>query len=463
MTTPKEEIKRGVKQFIILLLMLGTVVAVTFLKPPAKPHIAAPPETEGQRGQIYKNGTFVGYSDATDHGYGVAFLTIEGDRIVDVVLKEITEMSVEKDFSTYEYKPSVVAHSQLPQRFITEDPSAVEAIAGATASFGRYRQAVERALERAKAGHGEGLMDGVFQGRSKADHRGYGIARVTISGGKIFRVELKEVDEKGEFKDFALYPHEPSIDAHEELPRRFVEKNSPAIDNFTGATHSTDKYKEAVASALAKARLDAPAPRLWDGTYTATSDADLLGYSRARVTVENGEMVEVRLTEYDENSREKDFDSYTYEPSVNAYRELPWSFIAAQSSGIDAVTGATYSSLHYRQAVDRALQKARDIKGSGSFDGVFQAESDEDENGYGIAQVRIKAGIIQTVNLKAIDGDGRLKDPKEYPHEPFRRALEELPERFLKANSHEVDGIAGATRSSAQFREAVERALESAR
>lgn len=464
MPTPKEEIKRGVKQFIILMLMLAGVVAATFIMPPSKPSTVPVPGNETEEaGKIYKNGTFVGYSDASDHGYAMAIITLEGDSIRDVVLKEFTELGIEKDFDTYEYYPSVQAHLLLPQRFMENPPSEVEGISGATASFERYRQAVERALMKAKVDAGEGLMDGTFQGRSKADNRGYGIARVTIVDGRISQVQLKEADEKGEFKDFAQYPHDPTVKAYEELPHRFVEKNSPDIDNFTGATHSTDKYKEAVAHALAKARIVAPTPELWDGTYYASSDADNHGYSKAAITVENGKVVDVRLKEYDAYSREKDFDRYNYEPSVTAYRELPWSFIHAQSADIDAVAGATYSSLHYRQATERALKKAKTPSGTGSFDGLFQARSDEDENGYAIALVDIKDGKIQNVILKGIDGEGRFKDPEKYPHEPYRRAAEELPDRFIKANSHEVDGIAGATRSSHQFKEAVKRALDSAR
>ena len=44
--------------------------------------------------------TYIGYSDASDHGYAMAVVTIEGDRITDVTLKEFMELFVEKSFST---------------------------------------------------------------------------------------------------------------------------------------------------------------------------------------------------------------------------------------------------------------------------------------------------------------------------------------------------------------------------
>ncbi|MFY9414140.1 MAG: FMN-binding protein [Tepidanaerobacteraceae bacterium] len=409
--------------------------------------------------------TYIGYSDATDHGYAMAVVTLEDDRITDVTLKEFMELSVEKDFSSYEYYPSVQAHTVLPQRFVEAQGTEVDSISGATASSNRYKQAVERALESAKSKEGQNkYFDGIFQGRSKADNHGYGIALVEIKDDRIVRVELKEVDEKGELKDFSTYPHEPSRQAHRELPERFVQSNSAGIDNFTGATHSTDKYKEAVRNALVKARIEKDLPNLIDGTYLAVSDVSNLGYSSARVTVENSFIVQVDLKEYDQNSVEKDFDLYEYEPSVNANRELPWAFVAAQSPRVDMVTGATYSSKQCIQAVERAIEKAALIKRAGKyFDGVFQAKSKIDEHGYAIAVVTIKDDQMTNVELKYIDADGRERDFDTYEYEPSVIAYRELPKRFVTANSYDVDAITGATSSSIKYREAVKNALEMAR
>jgi len=417
-----------------------------------------------KQGKIYDNGTFIGYSDANDHGYAMAVVTVSNDAVTDVTLKEFTELSAEKDFSTYEYKPSVRAHRQLPRAFTDAGSADVNGISGATASSARYRQAVERALARAKKQKSSGIyFDGSFQGRSVADNHGYGIALVTIRDDKIVGVKLKEVDEKGELKDFDTYPYEPSQKAYSEIPGRFIEKNSPDIDNFTGATHSTEKYREAVENALAKAKRSNELPDLTDGTYAGVSDADNQGYSEAAVTVENGVIAGVNLREYDELSVEKDFSTYAYEPSVNANRELPWEFISAQSSRVDAVTGATHSSAHYSQAVERAIAKASWDKSTQKyFDGVFQARSTVDEHGYCIAIVTIKGDKITSVVLKDFDEKGRLKDFENYPYEPSKKAHAELPEKFIGSNSYQVGVIAGATHSSEKYRQAVEKALESA-
>ncbi|NLZ54991.1 MAG: FMN-binding protein [Thermoanaerobacteraceae bacterium] len=406
--------------------------------------------------------TYIGYSDATDHGYAMAVVTIDDDRITNVTLKEFTELSVEKDFSTYEYTPSVQTHTSLPQRFIEVQGTEVDSIAGATVSSSRYKQALERALKSAKTQEKQKkYFDGIFQGRSKADNHGYGIALVEIKDDTIIKVVLKEVNENGELKDFSTYPHVPSRQAYRELPQRFVQSNSPSIDNFTGATHSTDKYKEAVENALVKATIEKDLPDLIDGTYIAVSDVSSQGYSSATVTIENNMIAQVNLKEYDQASVEKDFALYEYEPSANANKELPWAFIAAQSSHVDIVTGATYSSQQYIQAVERAMEKAALVKKGGKyFDGVFQAKSKTDEHGYAIAMVTIKGDKITNVELKYIDAEGRKRDFETYDYAPSVKAYRELPKKFVMGNTYDVDTVTGATISSIKYIQAVKNALE---
>jgi uncharacterized protein with FMN-binding domain len=445
---------------IIIILLFTTILLIT-----ACSYLSGKKETEEITPVPLKRTTYIGYSDTSDHGYAMAIITLEDDRMTHVVLKEFTELSVEKDFSVYEYAPSVQAQAVLPHSFIKAQSIDVEGISGATASFDRYRQAVKRAMESAKTQKGQNkYFDGIFQGRSKADNHGYGIALVEIKDDRITGVKLKEVDEKGELKDFEIYPHEPSKEAHAQLPQWFVESNSPDIDNFTGATHSTDKYKEAVENALRKAIIERNLPDLIDGTYTAVSDTDSQGYSGATITIENNMITEVKLKEYNEVSLEKDFASYEYEPSVNANMELPWAFVAAQSFDVDVVTGATHSSEHYIQAVQRALVKASWAEKDGEyFDGVFQAPSEIDDHGYCIAVVTIKDDQITDVVLKDIDAKGQEKNFEKYDYEPSQKAFRELPERFVRANSYQVDIVTGATHSSMKYREAVKKALESAK
>ena len=270
---------------IIIILLLSTMLLIT-----ACSNLSGKKDTEEITPMPLQRTTYIGYSDASDHGYAMAMITLKDDKMTHVVLKEFTELSVEKDFSVYEYAPSVQAQAVLPQRFIKAQSIDVEGISGATASFDRYRQALKRALNSAKTKDGQRkYFDGIFQGRSRADNHGYGIALVEIKDDRIIGVKLKEVDEKGELKDFETYPHEPSKEAHAKLPQWFVESNSPDIDNFT-VLLTARQHKEAE-NALRKAIIEISLPDLIDGLFYGIR-CGRKGYS-VLVTIENNMIVEV--------------------------------------------------------------------------------------------------------------------------------------------------------------------------
>jgi uncharacterized protein with FMN-binding domain len=314
------------------------------------------PPTEGK---IYKDGFFTGYSDATDGGYAMALLQVKQDTIVDAVLKEFDELSLEKDFNSYGYAPAAYAGRAMEQEYIKTGVAEVDFVTGATISSSRYNQAVSRALSRArKLKEKSRYLEGVYQGRSKSDRHGYAVAIIELKSDKIVNVRLKEIDPNGKQKDSDSYPYGSLKDVYDDLSRKIVQANTYNIDNFTGATRSTEKIKDAIKNALAKAEIEPYLSDLIDGTYSAPSDADDRGYATATVMIENGQIVDVVIKEYDKNSSEKDSSTHLYEPVLYANSELPLMFIEAQSDEIDVVSGATISSRKYQQAVKRALISA---------------------------------------------------------------------------------------------------------
>lgn len=210
-----------------------------------------PPEVETNQ---FNEGTYTGYSDATDNGYAWAEVTIRDGNVTKVELMEITEKGNEKDYDTYTYKPSVEAYQEMPERFENADSADVETYTGATDSSEKYKQAVSRALDYARGGVEGKFYEGTFQGESKRTDYGYAVALVTIKDEKMNNVELKEINTEGEFKDFSNYDYEPTVQANEEMAERFVEANSTDVDLFTGSTQSSIRYKEAVENALRHAR-----------------------------------------------------------------------------------------------------------------------------------------------------------------------------------------------------------------
>lgn len=112
----------------------------------------------------YFNGTFMGRSDPTNYGWGLAWVTIENDRIVNVLLDEVTpqlkdgkpvydeanrQVFVLKS-SDYPYFPYHEAKQEFAKRIIEKQSYKVDAYTGATVSSNQWAKAVERALESAK-------------------------------------------------------------------------------------------------------------------------------------------------------------------------------------------------------------------------------------------------------------------------------------------------------------------------
>jgi uncharacterized protein with FMN-binding domain len=207
--------------------------------------------------RVYNDGTYTGISQGDSHGYAVAEVTLERDKITRVILTEITELGEERDHSTYPWQKSKEAKDTLERAFVGRQDANVDAVTQATNSSNKFKEAVGFALEKArkKPAVASTYFDGRFQGRSKADTEGWGVVWVTIQGDKITGVEVEDVTSEGKLKDWATYSYKTVLEAKTEMPKRFVAANSPIVDAYTGATKSSTKWMEAVSAALAAAKI----------------------------------------------------------------------------------------------------------------------------------------------------------------------------------------------------------------
>lgn len=197
---------------------------------------------------------------------------------------------------------------------------------------------------------------------------------------------------------------------------------------------------------------------LEDGEYVGYSSADSHGYVEAHVTLEDGEIVNVDLMEYQETGNLKGED-YSYDEWFDAMDELPGRFEEANSADIDAFSGATGTSEKAMGAVEMALAKA---EGETEFDGTFLGVSEESDRGSkGVAWVTVEDGSITEVKLEELS-DGEFKNEDNYEYGEFHEARENMPERFVEADSADVDAYSGATGSSGRWEEAVANALDKA-
>ncbi|UMZ74167.1 hypothetical protein [Natranaerofaba carboxydovora] len=117
---------------------------------------------EGETGAF--DGTFLGTSEQTDDGWGVAWVTLDNEEISEVKLEEVTltdEEDEEYEFKDddYQWEEWHEAKEAMPDWFVEENSSEVDVYTDATESSEMWMEAVEDALQKAgreeEAGEGE--------------------------------------------------------------------------------------------------------------------------------------------------------------------------------------------------------------------------------------------------------------------------------------------------------------------
>lgn len=100
--------------------------------------------------------------------------------------------------------------------------------------------------------------DGVYDVKHKSTKPGYEEAVVTIKDSKIQSVELKRLDanqKEVNYNDWNGTNDKPNLKQYRiDLAKGMITKQSPDVDVITGATQSSNGWKAAVSSALAKAQ-----------------------------------------------------------------------------------------------------------------------------------------------------------------------------------------------------------------
>lgn len=141
----------------------------------------------------------------------------------------------------------------------------------------------------------------------------------------------------------------------------------------------------------------------------------------------------------------------TYAQYTSPYTVVPKRIVDAQSTDVDGVTGATYSSDAVKKAVDLALAQARGEKpvpaknAALSFTpGTYTGSG----KGYG-GQVQARVTFSETGIT-----DIRVGQQRETAH-VGDVALQTLPQKIIAANGLGVDAVSGATMSSFGLKEAV--------
>ena len=343
---------------------------------------------KGKKGAIdVKDGTYKGSAN----GYG-------GKVTVNVTVSKKTMMAIDIASAPGETDSFFQRAKGVIDEMLTAQSTDVDVVSGATYSSNGIIGAVKNALfgtesnnaTAANAGNAAGSApsvskvsesgtwkDGTYTGSGK----GFGgtiSVKVTVKDGKISAIDVTSAS--GETASY--------FSKAKGIIPKMISGQTTNVDAASGATYSSNGIITAVRNALSKAEtgksstkkkkkknkknkkknsdsdsnnnnnITAPAEGYEDGTYTgsaACSGEQFKEYSvTANVTIKNGKISAVEISSTAKGTNLKQF------MSRDEIKNLPSLIVSKNgTSGVDAVSGATYSSHAIFNAVNDALSKAK--------------------------------------------------------------------------------------------------------
>ena len=346
---------------------------------------------KGKKGAIdVKDGTYKGSAN----GYG-------GKVTVNVTVSKKTMTAIDVASAPGETDSFFQRAKGVIDKMLTAQSTDVDVVSGATYSSNGIIGAVKNALfgtesnnataAAANAGNAGGSApsvskvsesgtwkDGTYTGSGK----GFGgtiSVKVTVKNGKISAIDVTSAS--GETASY--------FSKAKGIIPKMISGQTTNVDAASGATYSSNGIITAVRNALSKAEtgksstkkkkkknkknkkknsgsnsnnnnnnITAPAEGYEDGTYTgsaACSGEQFKEYSvTANVTIKNGKISAVEISSTAKGTNLKQF------MSRDEVKNLPSLIVSKNgTSGVDAVSGATYSSHAIFNAVKDALSKAK--------------------------------------------------------------------------------------------------------
>lgn len=306
-------------------------------------------------------------------------------------------------------------------------------------------------------------QDGVYEGSGKG-FAGEIKVRVTVTGGKIADIEIIS------HSDGVSYIKKASA-----VLTSIINSQSTNVDAVSGATYSSVGIVSAVRDALSKAVVQAETePKedeepsaatgafpYKDGIYYGTA-AGFSGDLTVAIALQEKTIKAILVT--------KSEDDTGY---LNRAKAVADEIIKKQSTNVDTVSGATYSSKGIREAVKEALKAAK--KGNdGKGDGESGKENNPGNEGTVTGTIPYKEGVYfgsgtgfqGDVEVAIAISDKTIKAivvTKTEDDETFFDRARAVIDQVLKKQSTKVDTVSGATYSSKGILEAIKDALSKAK
>lgn len=317
------------------------------------------------------------------------------------------------------------------------------------------------------------LEDGIYYGTGTGYAGAIKVA-VTVKDKTITAIDVVEV----EADDSAFFNRAKGV------IDKILQSQSLEVDVVSGATYSSNGIINAVKNALTgevddgKTAASASsggkgstsietvedAGAYKDGTYTG-SGTGFEGTISVQVTISGGKIADISI-----------LSSVDDEPYFSNAKTLISKIISSQSTNVDTVSGATYSSVGIITAVRNALAKAAvSSDGSAAADQTGEGGASESSSnqtaaagtipyndgiyygtGEGYAGDLTVAVVIQDKTIKAV----LITETED--DDAFLSRAKKVAENIVATQSTQVDTVSGATYSSRGIIEAVQEALKAA-
>ncbi|GGW57080.1 FMN-binding protein [Streptomyces caelestis] len=188
-----------------------------------------------------------------------------------------------------------------------------------------------------------------------------------------------------------------------------------------------------------------------NGTVTGDAAQTQYGAVQVRLTMSNGKITQAEAVQAPKGGRS---DQIT----ASSVPRLNQAAVAAQSAGIDAVSGATYTSAGYKKSLQSALDKAKASAGGAQGSGNARTVTgDAVQTQYGPVQVRITVAGGKITKAEAVQA------PKGGRSDQITASsVPRLNQAAVAAGSAEIDAVSGATYTSAGYKKSLQSALDKA-
>ncbi|MFE0832407.1 FMN-binding protein [Streptomyces sp. NPDC058825] len=223
------------------------IVLLLSLKPASDPGTAsaaggaAPPVAaqSPQGGRGAGAGTVTGDAAGTQYGPVQVRVTVSGGKITGAEAVQAPKGG-QSDQVTADAVP------KLNEAAVTAGNADIDTVSGATYTSAGYKQSLQSALDKVKAGADGAPDTRTLTGAVAQTQYGPVQVRVTVSGGKITGAEAVQAPKGGQ-------SDQVTADAVPELNQAAVTAGNADIDTVSGATYTSAGYKQSLQSALDKA------------------------------------------------------------------------------------------------------------------------------------------------------------------------------------------------------------------